>query len=73
MGMLAADRISADGTMGKVAATISYALDGKCIRTAKIENYRDIEPMSAGWTRIAPWAVRPFRMVHSYVDQHDAA
>lgn len=49
MGMFAMDRISADGTMGKVASATSYVLDGKCIRTAKIEHCEDIEPMSAGW------------------------
>ena len=49
MGMFAIDRISADGTMGKVASAISYVLDGKCIRTAKIEHCKEIEPMSAGW------------------------
>ena len=48
-GMFATDRISADGTMHKVASATSYVLDGKCIRTAKIEHCRDIQPMSAGW------------------------
>ena len=52
MGMFAMDRISADGTMHKVASAVSYVLDGKCIRTAKIEHCQDIEPMSAGWTII---------------------
>ena len=50
MGMFAMDRIAADGTMGKVASATSYVLDGKCIRTAKIEHCSEIEPMSAGWT-----------------------
>ena len=49
MGMFAIDRVSADGTMHKVASATSYVLDGKCIRTAKIEHCTDIEPMSAGW------------------------
>ena len=49
MGMFAMDRISADGTMHKVASATSYVLDGKCIRTAKIEHCKDIAPMSAGW------------------------
>ena len=49
MGMFAMDRISADGTMHRVASATSYVLDGKCIRTAKIEHCREIEPMSAGW------------------------
>lgn len=49
MGMLAMDRISADGTMGKVASATSYVLDGKCIRTAKVEHCKEIEPMSASW------------------------
>ena len=48
MDMFAMDRISADGTMHKVAAATSYVLDGKCVWTAKIEHCADIEPMSAG-------------------------
>ena len=68
MGMFAMDRISADGTMHKVASATSYVLDGKCIRTAKILRCRDIEPMSAGWSivrpdgrkvRRAPWSCVP--------------
>ena len=54
MGMFAIDRISADGTMGKVAAAIGYALDGKCIRTTKIEHCSDIAPMSSGWHIVRP-------------------
>ncbi len=50
MGMFATDRISAGETMGKVGSAISYVLDGKCIRTAKIGHCRDIEPASASWT-----------------------
>lgn len=49
MGMFAIDRISAGGVMGKVASATSYVLDGKCIRTAKIEHCKEIEPASAGW------------------------
>ena len=49
MGMFAIDRIATDGTMHKVASATSYVLDGKCIRTAKIDHCKDIEPMSAGW------------------------
>ena len=49
MGMFAVDRIAAGGTMHKVASARSYVLDGKCIRTAKIEHCREIAPMSAGW------------------------
>ena len=49
MGMFAVDRIAADSTMHKAASARSYVLDGKCIRTAKIEHCREIEPMSAGW------------------------
>ena len=49
MGMFAMDRISADGTMGKVASAASYVLDGTCMRTAKIEHCRGIEPDSASW------------------------
>ena len=50
MGMFAMDRISADGTMHKVASATSYVLDGKCIRTAKIAHCKDMEPMSADWS-----------------------
>ncbi len=50
MGMFAVDRIAADETMHKVASAISYVLDGKCIRTAKIEHCKEIEPASASWT-----------------------
>ena len=53
-GMFAMDRISADGTMRKVASATGYILDGKCIRTAKIERCRDVEPMSAGWNIVRP-------------------
>ena len=49
MGVFAIDRISGDGTMRRVASATSYVLDGKCIRTAKIEHCRDIEPESASW------------------------
>ena len=54
MGMFAMDRISADGTMHQVASAVSYALDGRCIRTAKIEHCKEIEPMSAGWRITRP-------------------
>lgn len=47
MGMFAIDRISADGAMHKVASAHSYILDGKCIRTAKIEHCKDIRPLSS--------------------------
>ena len=50
MGMFAADRIAAGGTMHKVASARSYVLDGKCIRTAKIEHCSEIAPMVAGWS-----------------------
>ena len=50
MGMFAKDRIALDGTMHRVARAVSYVLDGRCIRTAKIRHCREIEPMSAGWT-----------------------
>ena len=46
-GMFAMDRISADGTVHKVTSATSYLLDGKCIRTAKIEHCKEIEPGSA--------------------------
>lgn len=49
MGMFATDRIATDGTMFKVASATSYVLDGKCIRTAKIEHCDDIKPDSASW------------------------
>ena len=50
MGMFAVDRIAAGGTMHKVASARSYVLDGKCIRTAKIEHCSEIAPMVAGWS-----------------------
>ena len=49
MGMFATDRIATDGTMWKVASATSYVLDGNCIRTAKIEHCKDLEPESATW------------------------
>ena len=52
LGMFAMDRISADGTMHKVASATSYVLDGKCIRTAKIEHCKEVEPDSAGWRTV---------------------
>ena len=67
-GMFAVDRIAADGTIGKVASATSYLLDGKCARTAKIENCNEIEPESASWriTRAdgsqaprEPWSCQP--------------
>ena len=64
MGMFATDRISSDGTMYRVASSISYVLDGKCIRTAKIGHCIEIEPMSGGM-RIGntddyePWSCVP--------------
>ena len=51
MGMYATDRIATDGTMHKVASATSYVLDGKCIRTAKIEHCSDIEPGGASSTK----------------------
>lgn len=77
MGMFAIDRISADGTMHKVASAVSYVLDGKCIRTAKIEHCKDIEPMSAGWRIIRadgsevqqkPWSCVPGTPSTSHTD-----
>ena len=50
-GMYATDRIATDGTMHKVASATSYVLDGKCIRTAKIEYCSDIEPGGASSTK----------------------
>ena len=49
LGMYAADRMSADGTMYRVASATSYVLDGTCIRTAKIAHCNEIAPDSAGW------------------------
>ncbi len=49
MGMFATDRIATDGTMFKVASATSYVLDGKCVRTAKIEHCDNIKPDSASW------------------------
>ena len=54
MGMFAMDRISADGTMHKVASATSYVLDGKCIRTAKIEHCKEMAGPS--------WIHRPQRL-----------
>ena len=77
MGMFAMDRISADGAMHKVASATSYVLDGKCIRTAKIEHCKEIEPMSAGWriTRLdgsevqrEPWSCVPGTSPTSHSD-----
>ena len=77
MGVFAIDRISADGTIGKVASATSYLLDGKCVRTAKIEHCNEIEPASAGW-RInradgseaprEPWSCRPGTPPRSHSD-----
>ena len=50
MGMFAVDRIAAGGTMHRVASAKSYVLDGKCIRTAKIEHCSEIAPMIADWS-----------------------
>ena len=50
MGMFAVDRIAEGGTMHKVASARSYVLDGKCIRTAKIEHCSEIAPMVADWS-----------------------
>ena len=54
MGMFAKDRIALDGTMHRVASTVSYVLGGRCIRTAKIRNCNEIEPMSTGWKITKP-------------------
>ena len=35
--------------MWRVTSATSYVLDGKCIRTAKIDHCKDIEPASASW------------------------
>ena len=40
--MYSADRIWLGETMWKVASATSYVLDGKCIRTAKIEHCDEI-------------------------------
>ena len=42
MGMFAIDRIAIGGAMHKVASATSYVLDGKCIRTAKFEQCKEI-------------------------------
>ena len=47
--MYQADRIWLGETMGKVASATSYVLDGKCIRTAKIDHCNEIEPGSASF------------------------
>ena len=48
--MFAADRIWLDETMWKVASAVSYVLDGKCIKMAKIEHCSDIAPASSYWS-----------------------
>ena len=48
--MFAADRIWLDETIWKVASAASYVLDGKCIKTAKIEHCSDIAPASSYWS-----------------------
>ena len=58
MGMFAVDRIAVDGAMHKVASAASYVLDGKCVRTAKIEHCQEIEPMGFGGVR-PPWTCVP--------------
>ncbi len=49
MAMFAVDRIWTDETMHKVASATSDVVVGTCIRTAKIERCREIEPGSASW------------------------
>ncbi len=61
MGMFATDRIALGEVMHKVASATSYVLDGKCIRTAKIEHCRETEPASI--------ASRVFRPDGSEVEQ----
>ena len=48
MGMFAIDRIALSETMHNVASAVSYVLDGKCVRTAKIEHCKDTEPATMG-------------------------
>ena len=63
-GMFAINRISGDGTIGKVVAAPGSVLEGKCIRRAQIGHCREIEPESAGWSiyrdgvkvERAPWS-----------------
>ena len=77
MAMFAVDRIWADETMHKVASATSYVLDGKCIRTAKIEHCNDIEPGSASWVitradgtpvETEPWSCVPGTPPISHVE-----
>ncbi|MDE2991643.1 MAG: hypothetical protein OXU21_11385 [Chloroflexota bacterium] len=49
MGVFAVDRIAAGETMWRVASATSYVLDGKCIRTAKIDHCKEVEPASPSW------------------------
>ena len=42
LGMFAIDRIAVGGAMHKVASATSYILDGKCIRTAKFEQCKEV-------------------------------
>ena len=50
MAMYSADRIWLDETLHRVASAASYVLDGKCIRTAKIEHCSEIAPASSYWS-----------------------
>ncbi len=66
MGMFAIDRIALSETMHNVASAVSYVLDGKCMRTAKIAHCKDIEPASMGTVlrdgkevRQEPWSCVP--------------
>lgn len=50
MAMYSPDRIWLDETLHRVASATSYVLDGKCIRTAKIEHCDEIAAAGSHWS-----------------------
>ena len=54
LGMFAIDRISADGTIHKVAAAKSYILDGRCCRSVKIASCGEVALGSYYWRSQRP-------------------
>ena len=49
MGMFAINRISADGTLHKVASAKYSVQEGRCVRAVRINHCEEIEPESATW------------------------
>ena len=54
-GMFAVSRIALGDTWHKVASAVSYVLDGKSIRTAKIRHSKEIETTSIIDVRRESW------------------